>query len=297
MQRPGGATYWRPLAYLTFALNWFAGGNEVFGYHFVNILLHSLSACLLFLTILTLFQTPTLRGKHSESVQSVALLASALWAINPIQTQAVTLIVQRMALLAAFFYIGGIFCYLKARLSRIRWQRSMLFSLCLTSWLLGMASKETAVLLPLTLVLVEAIFFHDLGDTKTQKQFLATLIGGSILVAIIGGLLFLKGDPWSIFAGYGDRYFTPAERLMTQPRVLFFYLTLIFCPFAGAAFHRSRRRAVNLPDASLDNPAGDCLCGRCDRRCPVTDPEKAAAEFRHPVLLLKPPCRVVDRST
>ena len=233
MQHPGQATYWRPLAYLTFALNWFAGGNEVFGYHFVNILLHFLSACWLFLTILTLFQTPTLRGKHSESVQSVALLASALWAINPIQTQSVTLIVQRMALLAAFFYIGGIFCYLKARLSRIRWQRSILFFMCLTSWLLGMASKETALLLPLTLVLVEAIFFHDLGDAKTKKQFFATLAGGSMMVAIIGGLLFLKGDLWSIFAGYGDRYFTPTERLMTQPRVLVFYLTLIFCPLPG----------------------------------------------------------------
>ena len=233
MQRPGGATYWRPLAYLTFALNWFAGGNEVFGYHLVNILFHFLSACLLFLTILTLFQTPTLRGKHSESVQSVALLASALWAINPIQTQSVTLIVQRMALLAAFFYIGGIFCYLKTRLSGSRWQRSMLFFMCLASWLLGMASKETALLMPLTIVLMEAIFFHDLGDTKTKKQFFATLAGGSIMVAIIGGLLFLKGDLWSIFAGYGDRFFSPMERLMTQPRVLFFYLSLIFCPLPG----------------------------------------------------------------
>jgi protein O-mannosyl-transferase len=233
MQHPSGAAYWRPLAYLTFALNWFAGGKEVFGYHFVNILLHSLSACLLFLTILTLFQTPTLRGKHSESVQSAALLATALWAINPIQTQSVTLIVQRMTLLAAFFYIGGIFCYLKARLSGSQWQRSMLFSMCLTSWLLGMASKETALLLPLTLVLMEVIFFRDLGDTRTKKQFLTTLAGTSIIVAIIGGLLFLKGNPWSIFEGYGDRYFTPVERLMTQPRVLFFYLTLIFCPFPG----------------------------------------------------------------
>ena len=174
-----------------------------------------------------------LLGKHFESVRSVALLASALWAINPIQTQAVTLIVQRMALLAALFYITGIYCYLTARMAGSRWQRTMLFSMCLSAWLLGMASKETAVLLPLTLVLVEAVFFHDLGDTKTKKQFFAALAGGSIMVAIIGGLFFLKGDPWSIFAGYGDRYFTPAERLMTQPRVLFFYLTLIFCPLPG----------------------------------------------------------------
>jgi tetratricopeptide (TPR) repeat protein len=138
-----------------------------------------------------------------------------------------------MALLAAFFYIGGILCYLKARQSGSRWQRSILFSMCLTSWLLGMASKETALLLPLTLVLMEATFFHDLGDTKTRKRFLAIFAGGSIMVAIIGGLLFLKGDPWSIFEGYGSRYFTPVERLLTQPRVLFFYLTLIFCPLPG----------------------------------------------------------------
>jgi hypothetical protein len=159
------------LAYLTFALNWLDGGDEVFGYHFVNILLYSLSACLLLLTIFTLFQTPTLREKHSESVQSVALLTTALWVINPIQTQSVTLIVQRMTLLAAFFYIGGIYCYLKARLAGNRWQQGLLFCMCLTSWLLGMASKEMVVLLPLSLVLTEAIFFHDIAQFDTDHRF------------------------------------------------------------------------------------------------------------------------------
>ena len=50
----------------------------------------------------------------------IATLGAALWAINPIHTQAVTYIVQRMAILAALFYILGIYLYLKGRLSQDR---------------------------------------------------------------------------------------------------------------------------------------------------------------------------------
>jgi len=233
MQRPGGADFWRPLAYLTFALNWFAGGKEVFGYHFVNILLHSLSACLLFLTILTIFQTPMLRGKHYETAYAVSLLASALWAVNPIQIQAVTFIVQRMTLLAAFFYISGILSFLKARLTNNRRHYILLFTFCVVCWLLAIASKENAVLLPLSLILIEVIFFRDLSNRQILMRFLAVFAAVGVAVVILGSFLFLGGDLLSMFGGYGDRFFSPMERLMTQPRVLFFYLTLIFCPLPG----------------------------------------------------------------
>ena len=49
LQHPEKETLWRPLAHLSFALNWFAGRDDVFGYHLVNVLIHLLSACVLYL--------------------------------------------------------------------------------------------------------------------------------------------------------------------------------------------------------------------------------------------------------
>jgi hypothetical protein len=54
-------------------------------------------------------------------------MATALWALHPIQTQAVTYIVQRMAVLAAFFYLAGIFYYLKGRTARDQLEENSLF--------------------------------------------------------------------------------------------------------------------------------------------------------------------------
>ena len=112
LQHPKKETLWRPLAHLSFAMNWFAGQDNVFGYHLINVLIHLFSACVLYLTISTLLRTPNLQSKYSTTSHFISSLATVLWMINPIQTQAVTYIVQRMTLLASFFFITGIYCYL-----------------------------------------------------------------------------------------------------------------------------------------------------------------------------------------
>ena len=91
---------YRPVACLTFALNWYFGKDNVVGYHGVNFVIHILTAFMLFLTTLNILRTPTLENKYKKNTYMIALLAAALWAVNPIQTQAVTYIVQRMNSLA-----------------------------------------------------------------------------------------------------------------------------------------------------------------------------------------------------
>ncbi|MBT8357854.1 MAG: hypothetical protein HKO79_06800, partial [Desulfobacterales bacterium] len=88
-----GDKMYRPVACLTFALNWYFGQDSVTGYHIINTLIHILSAFFLYLTILNLFSSPSLKDKFNESKHFIALLTAVLWAVNPIQTQAVTYIV------------------------------------------------------------------------------------------------------------------------------------------------------------------------------------------------------------
>jgi Flp pilus assembly protein TadD len=221
----------RPFAHFTLALNWYWGKDSPGGYILVNILIHVWAAFLLFRTFSVLFETPRMKGAlDSSRVQFVSLLAAVLWAVNPVQVQAITYIVQRMASLCALFYLMGMYFYIRGRIARIDRWRWMNFAGCLVAFLLAFLSKENAATFPLVLVLIEAIFFQDLGDRLIRRRLLILGVIFTLLVIFSGLLLFFRGGLSDLLAGYEKRYFTLFERLLTQPRVLIYYLTLIFYP-------------------------------------------------------------------
>ncbi len=226
-----GNRFYRPISCLTFAINWYLGKDSVTGYHIINILIHILNTLLLFFTIHTLFKTPNLKGKYQKNEYFIALLASGLWAINPIQTQAVTYIVQRMTLLASMFYILGILFYTKARISDFRLNCLLLFSGCFICFFLALGSKENAVILPLSLLLVEICFFQT-GSAFFSQKFYLKAIPLVALCALFTGtiILFFTGDLLFFFKGYDARPFSILERLITEPRVIIFYISQIFYP-------------------------------------------------------------------
>jgi len=222
----------RPLAGLSFALNWYFGGSNVFGYHLVNLGIHFLAAWFLFLSILYLFKTPKLVSYEDGRQDFIALLAAVLWALNPIQTQAVTYIVQRMAAMAAMFYILALFLYLRGRLSRCKTARLVCFFGAGAAFCCAMASKENTIVFPIVLVLVEFVFFQPFSLTGKNKKVLVFCSIAALVLLASGILLFSRGAPLSIFNGYGTRPYTLIERMMTQPRVLLFYISQIFYPAA-----------------------------------------------------------------
>jgi len=151
---------YRPLSCLTFALNWYIGKDNPFGYHVINNAIHVLTGFFLFLFIFNLFKTPALRDTDSEHTYFVALLTACFWAVNPVQTQAVTYIVQRMASLAALFYIISMLLYISARMTTSKYNKSFFITGCFLSFLLALASKENAATLPVTLLIIEVVFFR-----------------------------------------------------------------------------------------------------------------------------------------
>ena len=222
---------YRPVACLSFAINWYFGQDHVLGYHIVNILIHFLTAFFLFFFILKLFNTPNLKNQQSSPFL-IALLSSMLWAANPIQTQAVTYIVQRMTLLAAFFYILGMYSYINARLCSGSTRRFVWFGLCPFFYFLAFFSKQNAVMMPIALMLLEIIFFQNLSDRKVRKSVLIIVSAAFAFVLLAGALAFLKPDLFMLDL-YSTRTFTLSERLLTQPRIVLFYLSQIFYPLPG----------------------------------------------------------------
>jgi tetratricopeptide (TPR) repeat protein len=231
--RETGNKLHRPVANLTFALNWYFGKDDVTGYHAVNLVIHLLSAFLLFLTILNLSRSPNLRDHFNNRPYLVAVLAAVLWAVHPIQTQAVTYIVQRMTALAAMFYILSMFLYIKCRLSEFSLHRTLLLLGCGLAFVSALGSKENTATLPVALLLIEVICFQDMGRKRTRWTFIGGSIVGGLLLMGISVWLFLPDSSVAFIKNYSHRPFTLAERLLTEPRIVLFYLSLIFFPLPG----------------------------------------------------------------
>lgn len=220
----------RPVAFFSFALNWYFGKDNPFGYHLVNLLIHTLTASFLFKTTRLLLQTARFHNVSKEDSLFIALLSATLWAVNPVQTQAVTYIVQRMASMAAMFFIFSVYQYIRCRQSQKTYQRLLHVTLCLLFFTCALGSKENAITLIPTLLLIEGIFLYNANDTKS-KYFLLTLIVLNVF-AFLAGCYYLieKNILQSFTLPIGDRPFSIFERVLTQPVILLFYLSLLLYP-------------------------------------------------------------------
>lgn len=220
----------RPIACLTFALNWYFGKDDVTGYHAVNLAIHILTAFLLFLTISNLGRSPNLKDKFSDSAYFIALLTAAIWAVHPIQIQAVTYIVQRMTSLATLFYVLSMLFYIRYRISNTSLHRILFLLGCFLSFVFALGSKENSVTLPAALLLIEITCFQDLGRPHKKWAFVGGSIIGGLLLIVLSVWLFLPDNPVALIKNYSYRPFTLGERVLTEPRIVLFYLSLIFGP-------------------------------------------------------------------
>ena len=100
----GGPNSKRWFPNLSFAFNYYLGGEDVWGYHLVNLIIHiGTTFVLYFLFSFTLRQIPG--EKKAPSPEEIAFFAALLWAVHPIQTNGVTYLVQRMTSMCTFFIV------------------------------------------------------------------------------------------------------------------------------------------------------------------------------------------------
>jgi hypothetical protein len=148
----------RPLPYLTFAIDRALWGKRPFGFHVTNLAIHVVAALSLFFLVRTTLSSPRLRERWGEHADIVAGLIAALWAVHPLNTQAVTYIYQRMESLAGMLcllslaaFAGGV-----ARQWNVRWLAGSVVASAA-----AMFSKETAAVLPLMIASYDWLFCGD----------------------------------------------------------------------------------------------------------------------------------------
>ena len=225
----------RVFSYFTLALNYYFGGLNVFGYHLVNFLIHIGAGAFLYWFLLLTFNLPSLKEKYGPISYKVALFSSLIFISHPIQTQSVTYIVQRMASMAGMFYLLSMVLYIKGRLSTGR-LRVFYFGGMVLSYLLGVFSKENVAILPLFVALYEFYFFQNFDLSPKGKKILFALLGALFALGVFGFIVWGERYIQVIKEGFQYRAslpspFTMWERVLTQSRVVLYYLTLLVFPY------------------------------------------------------------------
>lgn len=243
----------RVVGYFSFALNYYFGELEVTGYHVVNLAIHIINALLIYALVILTFKTPymwSLPNHDSPSEKGggegglIALFSALLFVAHPIQTQAVTYVVQRLTSLATMFYLISVVMYVKGRImiqnAEVAAEKTGLsttgpsifyFISSVIAAVIAMKTKEIAFTLPIIIILYDFTFFGS--SLKKKLLFLLPLL---LTLAIVPISLVETGKPLGDLLSdlaEGTKVQTDIPRwdyLMTQLRVITTYIRLLFFP-------------------------------------------------------------------
>jgi hypothetical protein len=215
----------RPVAMASFAANHAFGLFSTQDLKITNILIHAGNGLLVYLLLARLL---TWRGAGTRlKPRTLAALVAVWWLLLPMQISAVLYIVQRMTLLASTFALGCMLAYAEGRRSMLAGARHRGIGLITVALLvllpLGALTKESALLTPVWIILIE-LFFFSRPSAKQLPRILAGLVVVAMLLAVAVVLLLPVRD------GYVGRDFSMSERLLTETRVLWSYVRDIFLP-------------------------------------------------------------------
>jgi tetratricopeptide (TPR) repeat protein len=253
----------RPLASLSFALNYAAGGLEVRGYHAVNIALHTICALL----VLTLVRRAAERWeerrsgvpgdreerrsgvpgdreerrsgvpgdrkeRHERTIDAsrLAFAASLLWAVHPLNSEVLNYLSQRTESMMAVCYLTAMYAAIRAAGARagLRWE-----ALAVLSCAAGALCKESIATAPLMIVLFDRVFIFDAWGRQWAER--RRLYIGLAATWMIVGLLLAQG-PRAAVVGFSSGV-SPWLYLLNQAEAITHYLRLVVWPDALVAFY------------------------------------------------------------
>lgn len=258
----------RPLPMLSFSLDYYFSGYDVSAFKISNIIIHLLTYLVVLGLSHSLLLVYQMRGKIERAhVFPLSMAIALIWALHPLQVSSVVYVVQRMTLMSAFFSFSAIWAYIhwRQKIGEKTFFRVMGPLIIAVFIVLGFLSKENAVLVPVYIVAIE-IFIFGPAISNTDKKYKATfnILSGLMVVGIICYLHF--GVGW-YESRYQMRDFSLAERLYTEARVLFQYISWIVFPNINdyGLFHDDIVKSIGVtsPQTTLFSLIGlfVLLCG------------------------------------
>lgn len=227
----------RPLVNLTLAINYAFGGLRPGGYHFVNLIVHLVAALTLFgLVRRAVYRLPqTLRFTHQGIWLSLAV--AAIWVVHPLNTQAVTYVIQRAESMMGMFYLLTLYGLVRgAERDQVDEQNGKWWYVtAVGACAMGMATKPVMVTAPVVALLFDRAFLGGSFAEALRRRW-KVFLGLAATWGVLGGLgvldtTFGSAPRQGAAAGFSFGGITPLEYALTQLWAICTYLRLSVFPY------------------------------------------------------------------
>ncbi len=233
----------RFITFASFYMDYLIGGTNPHGYHATNMTIHSINSIFVywFASLLLAANARLNIGRKHDNAHGpgggiwVPFAAALIFAAHPIQTQAVTYVWQRSSCLVFTFYILSLCLYLKScsmldgANNRRGLAEKILFAGSLVSGSIAMLTKQTAVTLPLAVVLVDIYFISGSFKGFIANRGRAAWFLGPFFIIPALTLTGMNREIVDIGAR-ADFILSHKEYLLTEFNVIATYLKLLVYP-------------------------------------------------------------------
>jgi len=234
----------RGVLLLSLAANYAWGGLQTRGFHLVNLLIHLTNGLLVYALVLVTLRLPFFGQRYARAARWLALVVSLVFITHPLETMAVTYVIQRAESIASMFYLAGLLLYVQGATATGTRRQWLAYGGAAVAGLLGVLTKEIVVTLPIMIMLYHVCFLA--GRPVAQRRRIWPVY--ALLLAAVGYTVFLSWrylipapppDPNRILprnsfdiltAGFALEGVTAWQYLLTQFGVLLVYVRLFFLP-------------------------------------------------------------------
>jgi Flp pilus assembly protein TadD len=214
----------RPVLNFTLAINHAISGPAPWSYHGLNLLIHLAGGLVLFGLVRRTLLESRLAPRFGSAAREIAGVAAGLWLLHPLQTNAVTYVIQRAESLCGLFCLLTLYCFLRGTGSR---HRQRWHGLAVLACVLGMGTKEVMATAPLMVLLYDRAFISgNMAAAWRQHRGVHLALAATWLV-LLG--LVLATDGRGGTAGFGTAI-TPLAYFLTQLKAVTHYLQLAVWP-------------------------------------------------------------------
>ena len=222
----------RPISMLSFAINHYFFGLSPFAMKVINLIIHLINGVLIFLLINFLFKNVNIKNQTYKHSKYIAYFIVIVWLIHPINLTNVLYVIQRMNSLSALFSLLAIIFYCNVRRRQFDNKGRWLSLILLPSFfgILAILSKENAILLPYFILCIEIFIFKFKSvDQHTENKNKIIIYSATIFPGLALFITLILNLDWFERA-YEFRDFTITERLLSQSRILIWYMRMIVAP-------------------------------------------------------------------
>ncbi len=223
----------RPVVNVSYAIDRWLWEYRPFGYHLTNITLHTIAVLLLLVWIRRLLSD----AGAARATEAPAFAGAALFAVHPLQSEAVAYVSGRSELMCAVWFLGALLLARDALLSGSRARGAA----AMACGLLSMASKETGLVLP-GVVLAYDWLLRPGEEASRHRRLWRVFVPLFVILAAIGAYRVATMPGLS-----GSAATAPLLNLLTQAIVIWRYVGLLAWPWGQSVMH-GVHRVTSLTD-------------------------------------------------